>query len=306
MKNMLYSIRALSSVHCGVGQGTNDIDLPTARHAVSGHPLIPGSSLKGVLKDEFTNENGKYYKAQYIDKVRALFGGNPSDKESFASAVSVGDANLVALPARSNYGTFAYLTSTYTLQMFKELCLRRGNKNCPAIPNFGLDDPANGHYKVAVCEGSAVVKPNSDEVFLEELDLKVDKSLQGLCDQWADVLAKEFFEDEEGRTLFKKRFAIVDDNALNFLAETSLPVDAHIAIDDNTGCVKDGALWYEETMPPETLLAGMISVDRSFMPDCKDLADDLALLISEQKSLYCQIGGKATTGKGFVVMHVAE
>lgn len=306
MKNMLYSIRALSSVHCGVGQGTNDIDLPTARHAVTGHPLVPGSSLKGVLKDEFTNENGKYYKAQYIDKVRSLFGGDSSDAVSYASAISVGDANLVALPARSNYGTFAYLASTYTLQMFKSLCVRLGNNDCPAIPSFGLEDPTNGHYRVAVASDSVVVKPNSDEVYLEELDLKVDKSLQGLCDQWADVLARSFFEDEEGQRLFKKRFAIVDDNALNFLTETSLPVDAHIAIDDKTGCVKDGALWYEETMPSETLLAGMISVDQSFNPKLEALAEDLAMLISEQKSLYCQIGGKATTGKGFVVMRVME
>lgn len=302
MKNMLFSIRALSSVHCGVGQGSSDIDLPTARHAVSGHPLIPGSSLKGVLKDEFLN--GMYYKEQYLGKVRALFGGDPTDSESYASAISVGDANLVALPTRSNFGTFAYLASTYTLQMFKDLCVRVGKKDCPAIPTFGQVDPQNGHYKVALTTGSVLCAPGTKNVYLEELDLNEDASLKATCDAWADMLSKHFFADEEGQTLFKKRFAIVDDNALNFLTETALPVDAHIAIDDKTGCVKEGALWYEETMAPETLLAGVISVDRSFDTRQAALADDLAALISEQKSLYCQIGGKATTGKGFVVMHV--
>jgi len=253
MKNMLFSIRALSSVHCGVGQGSSDIDLPTARHAVSGHPLIPGSSLKGVLKDEFLN--GRYYKDQYLGKIRALFGGDPTDRESYASAISVGDANLVALPTRSNFGTFAYLASTYTLQMFKDLCMRVGKKNCPAIPTFGQVDPQNGHYKVALTTDSVLCAPGTKNVYLEELDLNEDASLKATCDAWADLLSKHFFADEEGQKLFKKRFAIVDDNALNFLTETALPVDPHIAIDDKTGCVKDGALWYEETMAPETLLA---------------------------------------------------
>jgi len=302
MKKMLFSIRALSSVHCGVGQGSSDIDLPTARHAVSGHPLIPGSSLKGVLKDEFLN--GRYYKDQYLGKIRALFGGDPTDRESYASAISVGDANLVALPTRSNFGTFAYLASTYTLQMFKDLCMRVGKKNCPAIPTFGQVDPQNGHYKVALTTDSVLCAPGTKNVYLEELDLNEDANLKATCDAWADLLSKHFFADEEGQKLFKKRFAIVDDNALNFLTETALPVDPHIAIDEKTGCVKDGALWYEETMAPETLLAGVISVDRSFDTRQAALAEDLAELISEQKSLYCQIGGKATTGKGFVVMHV--
>ena len=303
MKNMLFSIRALSSVHCGVGQGSSDIDLPTARHAVSGHPLIPGSSLKGVLKDEFLH--GKYHNELNNDKVRALFGGDPSEKsESYASAISVGDANLVALPTRSNFGTFAYLTSTYTLQMFKDLCMRVGKKDCPAIPTFGQVDPQNGHYKVALTTDSVLCAPGTKNVYLEELDLTEDVSLKAICDAWADLLSKHFFTDDEGQILFKKRFAIVDDNALNFLTETALPVDAHIAIEDKTGCVKKGALWYEETMAPETLLAGVISVDRYFDVRQGAFADDLAKLISEQKSLYCQIGGKATTGKGFVVMHV--
>ena len=299
MKSMLFSIRALSPVHCGIGQGTNDIDLPTARHPVSGHPLVPGSSLKGVLKDEFLV--GKYYSEENENKLRALFGGDTSGE--FASAISVGDANLLALPARSNFGTFAYLASTYTLQMFKDLCRRAGIKACPEIPEFGQVDPNNGHFKVALTADSVLKAPNTAKVYLEELDLMEDESLRKTCDDWASLLAEQFFADEEGRALFKKRFAIVDDNALNFLTETALPVDAHIAIDDDTGCVKKGALWYEETMAPETLLAGVISVDRSFKPEFKVLADDLSALISN-RTLYCQIGGKATTGKGFVEMCV--
>ena len=55
MINRIFTLRSLSPVHCGVGQGLNDIDLPTARNSVSGHPIVPASSIKGVLKDEFLN-----------------------------------------------------------------------------------------------------------------------------------------------------------------------------------------------------------------------------------------------------------
>lgn len=302
MKNMLFSIRALSSVHCGVGQGTNDIDLPTARHPVSGHPLIPGSSIKGVLKDEFLN--GKYRQKESTDKIRALFGGDPTDGEMYPAAVSVGDANLLALPARSHFGTFAYLASPYTLQMFKDLRARIGKEDCPMIPTFSQVDQKIVPYKIALTTETVLRAPNTPNVYLEELDLVEDKALNKLCQAWADLLAKHFFPDAEGQAIFKTRFAIIDDDPLNFLTETAMPVDAHIAIDDETGCVKNGALWYEETMAPETLLAGFIGVDRSFKPGLAEDADKLAGLISEQKSLYCQIGGKATTGKGFVVMRV--
>lgn len=55
MKKKLFIIRAMSNIHCGVGQGVDDIDLPTARETMTGFPIVPGSTIKGVLRDYFNN-----------------------------------------------------------------------------------------------------------------------------------------------------------------------------------------------------------------------------------------------------------
>jgi CRISPR-associated protein Cmr4 len=81
-------------------------------------------------------------------------------------------------------------------------------------------------------------------------------------------------------------------------------VDARIAIDDNTGTVKDGALWYEETIPPETLFTGTLSVDRSYKKNCAVDAKTLNDFLMAPGTIYCQIGGKATTGKGFMAIDI--
>ena len=52
MNARLTFIQALSSLHPGTGQGAGVIDLPVAREAATGIPYLPGSSLKGVLRDQ--------------------------------------------------------------------------------------------------------------------------------------------------------------------------------------------------------------------------------------------------------------
>jgi len=301
MINQLFTLRALSPVHCGIGQGLNDIDLPTARNSVSGHPIVPASSIKGVIKDEFLNNDlGKNSSTKdWEENLRALFG---DDSVEFASAISLGDANLLALPVRSFLGTFAYMASPYTLQQLKMLYSRINTpEELPAIPTLGLRAD-NGSYKVLLTEGSLLKQTGNNAVLLEELDLLIDED-DNLADDWANVIAPLFYDDEEGQILFKNRFAIVDDNALNFCCNSGLPVDARIAMNHKTGTVKEGALWYEETIPPESLFAGIVGVDDSHKSEHRATADQLAVVLTSPGNIYCQIGGKATTGKGFVCVN---
>lgn len=297
MLNILGAIKTLSPLHCGIGTGMNDIDLPVARNKVSGHPLIPGSTMKGVIKDEFRGD-------RWNEDVEALFGAdNPDGQESkaFASAISMGDAILLTLPVRSFYGTFAYLASPYTLQQFKAVLARTTEETCPAVPtHLGLQI-GNDSYRVMLTHESLLKSPDDSRVLFEELDLLVDDD--NGANAWADLLARHFCDTDEEKMLFKKRFAIADDNALNFLCDTALPVDARIALDEKTGTVKQGALWYEETVPAETLFFSMIGVDRSFKKEVKKTPEDLAKILipaGESREMFTQMGGKSTTGKGFV------
>jgi len=304
MKNLMFAIKALSPLHCGIGSGMNDIDLPVARHKVSGHPVIPGSSIKGVLKDEFQTVLKPV--AENADTiVEAMFGGNGKAGNFFASAISIGDAMLIALPVRSFFGTFAYLASPFTLQQCKRIMERcNPGQELPKIPTqLGLEKDADC-YRAMVTK-STLLKGPKDLVLLEEMDLIIDPADAG---DWAACLADIYCSSDEEKSLFMQRFAVVDDNVLNFLCDTALPVDAHIRIDEETGTVAQGALWYEETVPPETMFMSLVGMDRSFR-DGTDLSAEAltdALLASNrsERNIFTQMGGKATTGKGFVAVRM--
>ena len=51
MEALLLFVHALSPLHVGIGQGVGLIDLPIAREKATGLPILPGSSLKGALRD---------------------------------------------------------------------------------------------------------------------------------------------------------------------------------------------------------------------------------------------------------------
>ncbi|RMD58772.1 type III-B CRISPR module RAMP protein Cmr4, partial [Candidatus Parcubacteria bacterium] len=50
MQAKLMFLHALSPLHAGTGQGVGAIDLPIAREKGTEIPIVPGSSLKGVLR----------------------------------------------------------------------------------------------------------------------------------------------------------------------------------------------------------------------------------------------------------------
>ena len=289
MKTKLFTLRTRSGLHCGIGQGLSDIDLPTARDSVTGHPLVPGSSLKGVFRARFQHDGDP--------KFIAAFGPEAGSRENdSAAALSFGDARLVCLPVRSYFGTYACLASPTTLRMLQEQRAMAGITDSPGLPAYPADTDS---YRASLPEDSLLAASGrlSGRVLLEELDLIVDENSRDLAGQWADCIAAMLFpEDREGRRVFRERFAIVDDNVLTFFCETALPVAAHNRIGEN-GVVADGALWYEEYVPPEAVFSGLVHAER---PASLGFGAPELLSYVCGSSLVIQVGGNATTGRGLV------
>jgi len=107
MKARPFLVHALSPLHAGTGHTPGIIDLPIARMKATGIPFLPGSSIKGVLRDA-RREGAKDEKS-----INAVFGPAKfaSDDATGAAAIVVGDARLLAMPVRSFKGTFAWVTS---------------------------------------------------------------------------------------------------------------------------------------------------------------------------------------------------
>jgi CRISPR-associated protein Cmr4 len=275
MTPKLYHLHALSALHCGTGQSAGVVDLPIARDRASNLPLVPGSSLRGVLREHFAGQDEK------LEKI--LFGPSriSGSGDAYAGALAVGDAHLLLLPIRALAGIVAYATCPFILKRYA-----KDAAEVAAIPQPGEAQAihADGNQNQV-----------SGKIVLEDLDL--DPVHKPEADQWASAIAQSVFpEDEEARSDLRQRFLILPDSVFAYLAETATEIRARIAIDDSTGTVKKGALWYEENLPAETVLWGVYALSDSRAKDAPARADELATRIPAKHLL--QLGGKAGVGRG--------
>lgn len=270
MKTRPFLLHALSPLHAGTGHAADVIDLPTARMKATGIPFLPGSSIKGVLRDA--------RRAGDRERTEAVFGPS-DDPAAHAGALVVGDARLLALPVRSFRGTFAWTTSPLLLTLAKR-DLEEGDLSTPNITGRGAQ----------VAQGSGCV--HQSRLYLEDLDLPATESNKATA--WARKLAPLV---SPGDDIFTKRFAVVDDDTMAFLWETATQVDARVRLDEKTRTVARGALWLEESLPPESLLIGVLAADRSRRRGVNMTPDDVLGFSLDGEEIH-QLGGKATTGRG--------
>lgn len=281
MKTRAYLLHAMSPLHAGTGQGVDVIDLPIARMRSTGIPLVPGSSIKGVLRDARRDESDG-------DDLLAVFGPDTENAGEHAGALVAGDARLLALPVRCFKGTFAWVSSPLLLSL-----AARDLEGLEGLPGT-LEVSTRHEARVGSLATSLNVSRNgAPKVYLEDLDL--DAREDPLVAKWGELLASAVYRGDEDT--LRRRFVVVDDETMTFLWETATQLDTRVRLDNATRTVARGALWIEESLPPETLLVGILAADRSrrkghaLQPTevlDRALADETAL----------QFGGKATVGRG--------
>jgi CRISPR-associated protein Cmr4 len=221
--------QALTPVHSGTGQtSAGVIDLPIAREVATNFPIIPASSIKGVLRDGRTDE-----------ETNRRYGSLEA-----AAKLTFTDARLFCLPVRSYKGTFAYVTCPLVVQRLKRDLKALG------LPHELPDLPAD--LEEAHVTGDTLQQ--SGQVLFEDIDLDAHE-----CKN-AQALAKTLSE-WIGDGDLEKRLAVVPNDIFTFFSETATEVAAHIALESNTKTVKGGALWYEEALPAESLLTSFVLKD---------------------------------------------
>jgi len=293
MKAKLTFIHALSPLHAGTGQGIGAIDLPIAREKATNIPYLPGSSVKGSLRDEFNQDE---------DLRNRIFGPEKLEGDSgYAGAIQFTDQTLLCLPVRSLAGTFAYVTSPYMLRRFQR---DAGNvsENFSALKVKDIQDTK----EKSPCYISSVCKVQLDDfVCLEDLDLtpEADKSI---ADDWVNGLKDKIFpnttsengqqQTNDWQNCFAERFCVVSDDVFGFLLQTATQVTARIKLSDDTKTTSDGALWYEEALPTESILFGLALA----FPNQKTklTADEIFAHVAPKLNQTLQFGGNATVGRG--------
>ena len=271
-------------LHAGAGQSVDGIDLPIQREVHTDWPCVFGSAVKGALR--------AHAEQRMVDTTIAItdlfgpdHGGAQERDTSHAGALLVGDATLLALPVRSLQSSFKWVTCPQALKRFARTAERLGLElKLPTITQPAPDK--------ALGQGDA-------KLFLEEF--RFEQSPDACIGALAKALAPLSGGALDEATLVQ-RLVIVHDDIFSFLARNATSVQPHIAIDSTTKTVKDGALWFEETLPPETLLYVPLTATASRrkggeLTAAQVLAQFEQLLPAGKNWL--QLGGNETTGMGW-------
>lgn len=284
----IYWLHTLSPTHVGTGRGIGYIDLPIHREKVTNWPAIPGSAFKGVWRD-WAQE------AKIDATLMDLAFGRASDtntNDANSGSLIPTDARIVCLPIRSFKGTFAWCTSPLALQMLHRDLVLCGQQGLPASPTKTETDDTIHRPRETILD-------EKGKIYLEDLDFPGKECSTAYA--WADWIGKRVFEGQWQKA-FISRFAVLPNDVFDFLTTTGTQVDARVCIEDELKTVKEGALWNEESLPAETILAGLVSCDRVYQRKANGNAVDERTLLETfaKETLTLQIGGKATIGRGRV------
>lgn len=293
MRKEYYLLKVLTPLHIGAGQGLGHVDLPIVREAHTNFPYIPGTSLKGALRnleinqvarargekpsqvEERLTKNKFDQKEEDILRLAKIFGvageGAEEGKEVGSGKVLFSDAFIVLFPVKSAKGIFSLTTCPYVINRFFEL--------------LGIDqrveDVPEGKVKVLSTKDHRNLINN--RLLLEEFVFEAEESEE--LKKFVELVGT--FVGEEN----KRRIVCVNDTDFMDLVSNYTEVQTHIKIDLDTGTVKEGALWTEEYVPAESVFAfSLVFLEElDFTPPTT-----------------FHLGGDITTGKGFVKVQRLE
>ncbi len=300
----MYLLHCLSPVHVGAGQGVGFIDMPIMRERVTQWPLIPGSSVKGVKREQF-----RLHQQGNTDNWLDAAFGKQGDADGSAGSLVMSDSKLLVFPVASYYGTYAYVTCPMAIQRLERDLEAAGLTGARLNWNeiFGeLGSVADGIEAALFLPDSKVTghaETGSTDIYLDEFQFHGIKSEQ--LKQWGDWLERHLFGDDmlSGK-LLKERLVLVNDEAFQYFVTMCCEVVPRIRIKQQQKTVDDGALWHEEYLPAESIMYGLVWCDNVYRAASRLTREELLDKLSGEAII--QIGGNASVGKGRVRCRYAE
>jgi CRISPR-associated protein Cmr4 len=257
-------------LHCGTESGSGYVDMPIQRERHSGFPMIPGSTIKGVLNDEGKWEADRDYFFG-ADEKPPLKPGGPKIPGKPGS-VSFGDAFLVAFPVRSSRYPFVWITCPIILERTYRALSLPWPKDAKPLK-----------------EGQAWSTTEGSEVLLEELQVSATKEGASILAPLADLLPPGQ-ELAYTRSIFGERLYAISDEDFSKLIETATEIVTRIRIDKESGTTSqgEGQLFNEELVPRDTLFLSVLREMNGSNPQFR--AQDIPPVI--------RLGGHETIGRG--------
>lgn len=264
MSTLLMGMLAETFVHVGSEQSDGVVDLPVAREAISNYPFIPGSGLKGALLD--------WAKQQSVPDRESLFGQQES-----AGQLLFSDARLLALPVRSQHQASRWITCPRLLERYHRDRQRLG------VGTFGLS---------ASPEPAHALGTSNTHIILEERGFDISGAV---APDIIDAIATLVPHEATRKRLAESLLLLHDDDFVWF-ARYGLAVQARNVLDRETKTSKN--LWYEESLPPDSLLYCVIGERQTGVAN--------ALTEALKARPYLQVGGNETIGQGWFALGFPE
>ncbi len=292
----LLFLHAQTSLHPGAGTALGVIDLPVQRERHTQWPMIPASSIKGVLRDACRRQGGNG------EDWKTVFGPEGGSSSEHAGALAVTDARLLAFPVRSLRGVFSWVTCPAALDRLRRDLTLAGmdNKIIGELPEVEPN-------QVACAEKSPLLLAGNQKMVLEEYEFSraegADAQAVAGLGQW---IAQCATTDPETQKRIASHLAVLNDNDFTHFARHATEVMARVGLDYQTKTVKDGALFYQEFVPPETIFYSVLLAENSRNKKSEMKAEEVAQYIREILPAVLQVGGDETTGKGLCAVNFVK
>lgn len=315
---------AETSVHAGSGESLGAIDLAIQRERYTGFPCVAAQGIKGPVRDWFERKYNVPEKPKPDElnadqnRVLAAFGPGTSNASDHAGAVAFTDARILLFPVRSMKGVFAWITCPFVLgRLRRDLALADGASGLDtwAVPQPDVSQAlgADAEHACKTTGGKVLLE---EEVFTYDDDKPKSGETNSNVQTVADWLKDCAFPAANEYSFWQERIAshllILRDDDFRHFVKTSTEVQARVALGTgkSTDTAKGGNLFYQENLPPETLLYSVVLAADSMKPrvddDAKALLDFIRDGVKDSNGKpgldghRLQIGGDETTGKGYV------
>lgn len=289
MQPRLITLQAITFLHPGTGKTTGVVDLPIQREVHTGYPMFSASGFKGSLRDKAEQLWDKGH-----DDIETLFGSSVGGEENpNAGALSVTDARILAFPVRSLQQVFVWVTCPMVIERLLRDIQLIGLK----LPGLVFNE-APGEETAWVAKDSLL----KDTLILEDVNFTVTQN-----SQVEDLLKliTPLLDDKAG--FDGKRLVVIPNEDFQHLVRYATQVSARIKLNDRkTTDSGGGNLWYEETLPPETLMYALALCHDSrrnnkTIETSEYVAEKLQTLLEDR---FLQIGGNETVGQGWCCVKV--
>ncbi len=272
MQGTILGLLAETHIHPGAGQSEGAVDLPVAREKTTDYPFVPGSGVKGAMRD--------LAERRFDDGTVERIYGRPDG----AGELLLSDAKLLLLPVRCLSRCYLWLTCPYLIERYQR---DRQRVTGEARKQFDFPALSDGDPPAILCAGT-----DGEKLFLEErLFARKGETPDGVA-----KLIAPLFGNSPARQRLVEQLALASNADFAWFTRYALPVHAHNLLDENKTSKN---LWYEETVAPDTLFYTLALFRNG------SAAQHLDTLFFENGGRpYLQLGGNETTGQGW--FHVAK